>query len=371
MSVNFVPVDASEIEKFVLGMLEMHVGEPLFPGDERRVFGEAMTATLISALNFVDDACRQRILRYARGEVLDAIGDMRGVKRLEPEKAHIIARFSASAPVQSAITIPQGTKIGDGTSLFFVTDAVAVISSGGKYVDIGCTSIEGSSQYAKLSVGAIARMVDLIPGVSSVENITESTGGHDGETYDEDGDEHYRERIRLASGSYSVAGSEEAYRFWALSADPGITAVAIANPADGHVQIVPIMQGGALPTQDVLDKIVMVCNDIKVRPMTDLVTAVMPVIKPFDVEVHYYTLAGGEREAIEAVEADGGAISRYILWQMTQLGRDINPDQLRKEILSAGAMRVEVTAPGFQVLSVTEVAQFSGNLAVSHEVAEE
>jgi hypothetical protein len=41
-------------------------------------------------------------------------------------------------------------------------------------------------------------MVDLIPYISSAENITISGGGDDGEPYNEIGDDKYRERIRLS-----------------------------------------------------------------------------------------------------------------------------------------------------------------------------
>jgi phage-related baseplate assembly protein len=369
--ITFVPVDAEVIEREILATLEAGTGEFLFPGDERRLFGEAMTMTAVALLNYINDAAKQRLLRYARGEILDALGEMRGVNRLEPEKAHIVIRFSCQAIPTSNITIPQGTNVGDGGALVFSTDTVAVISAGQSAVDVLCTSTSGGSIYANISVGVIARLIDLVPGVSEVTNIEPSIGGDDGETYDEAGDAHFRERIQLASGGFSAAGSEEAYRFWALSADPDIAAVAVANPSDGRVAIVPIMRGGMLPSQSVLDKIVTVCSDEKVRPMTDLVTAVSPIPALFDINVKYFTDAASENATVTAVESANGSIKRYIEWQMTQLGRDINPDRLRKEILDAGAMRVVVTKPSFLTLDVLSVAQFSGNLTVTHEVAEE
>lgn len=60
------------------------------------------------------------------------------------------------------------------------------------------------------------------------------------------------------------------------------------------------------------------------------------------------------------------------------LGRDINPDQLRKRILSpswgenlTGAFRVDVVKPTYKALDDTQVAKFSGHLTVSHKVESE
>jgi len=156
-----------------------------------------------------------------------------------------------------------------------------------------------------------------------------------------------------------------------MSADPNIADVSIANPQDGVVKIVPIMLGGLLPSQEVLDKIVVTCSDAKVRPMTDIVIAAEPISEPFSVDVVYYVDAASEAATVANVEADGGAVERYIQWQITKLGRDINPDQLRKEILGAGAMRVDVIEPAFKQLDVYTVAQWSGSITVSHQVTEE
>ena len=62
-------------------------------------------------------------------------------------------------------------------------------------------------------------------------------------------------------------------------------------------------------------------------------------------------------------------------WQCGALGRDINPDQLRKLILCpdwdaslVGADRVEVTKPVFTELDDSKVAKFSGTVSITHEV---
>ena len=57
---------------------------------------------------------------------------------------------------------------------------------------------------------------------------------------------------------------------------------------------------------------------------------------------------------------------------MAALGRDINPDQLRRFLLApttgTGALRVDIVKPAFAELSKTQVARLSGAPVVSYEV---
>ena len=60
---NFIPTDAKTVSDTVLVERENGVGEPLYPGDERRMFGEVLAQVLVSVYNTVNDSCRQRMLR--------------------------------------------------------------------------------------------------------------------------------------------------------------------------------------------------------------------------------------------------------------------------------------------------------------------
>ena len=61
-------------------------------------------------------------------------------------------------------------------------------------------------------------------------NLTESAGGDDGEPYTEDGDNMFRERVRLAVNAFSLAGPERAYEYWIKSADSNIIDVKTIVP---------------------------------------------------------------------------------------------------------------------------------------------
>ena len=111
----------------------------------------------------------------------------------------------------------------------------------------------------------------------------------------------------------------------------------------------------------------------EVRPLGDRVTVsgVEPV--EYDIEFVYYMPVTEENSVVEFVEADGGAIDKYIAWQSERIGRAINPDRLRADILKSdinpvGAERVEIISPTYQTLASTQIAQWSGKAIVSHEI---
>ena len=108
--INFIEVDAGEIYNMIITALETKVSEPLYPGDERRLFGEAVAAVMVAVFNKLNDDARQSLLRYARGTVLDAIGERVDTPRLEPNKASTVLRFSMSQALGQNVVIPAGTR---------------------------------------------------------------------------------------------------------------------------------------------------------------------------------------------------------------------------------------------------------------------
>lgn len=366
---SFVETDSAKLYTAIIGSLMDECNEALYPGDERRIFGEALVAVFVALYSEFNDKMKQRTLRYARGEVLDALGERYGVERAAPAKAYATFRFAVAAGQAENIIIPEGTRITTDGSVYFATAETAVLQTGELFADVVGYCTTGGSQYNGFSTGTIATLVDLIPYISEVKNTTISTGGDDGEPYTEEGDDRYRERIRLAPATQSTAGPESGYRFFALSADPDIIDVAIDSPSANVIDIYPLMADGGLPDDETLRKVEAVCSADDVRPMTDKVTAKAPTQVSYDIELKYYCTKANEADAIKAVEGEGGAIYQYNEWQTAALARDINPDKLRLLILSnSGADRVDVVKPTFAELSKTQVAKFSGTLNVTHEV---
>ena len=370
---DFIETDSAKLYTSIIGSLMDSCDEALYPGDERRIFGEGIVALFVSMFSLFNDKAKQRTLRYARGNVLDAIGDRHSIPRLAPTKATAVFRFSVAVSQGENIIIPAGTRITADGGVYFATLETSVLPAWSTFVDIEAECTTGGSDYNGYAVGTVSTLVDLIPYISNVANITASAGGDDGEPYTEVGDEKYRERIRLSPAIQSTAGPESAYRYFVLSADPNIIDVAIDCPEDepNVVNLYPLMVGGALPGEAVMQKVQDALSD-DVRPMTDKVNVVSPTAVEYQLEIKYYCTKDDEASTIETIEGDGGAIDQYNEWQTAALARDINPDQLRRFILApktgTGAMRVDVIKPTFAELSKAQVAKLSGMPIVSHEV---
>lgn len=372
-SFDFVETDSAKIYTSIIGSLMDSCDEALYPGDERRIFGEGLVALFVSLFSLFNDKAKQRTLRYARGNVLDAIGERYNIPRAEPTKATAMFRFSVSEAQNENIIIPAGTRITADGGVYFATLETTVLPAGSIEVNIMAECTTGGTDYNGFVEGTISTLVDLIPYISTVGNITISAGGDDGEPYTEEGDDKYRERIRLSPATQSTAGPESAYRYFVLSADPNIIDVAIDCPEDepNVVNLYPLMTGGELPNEEVLQKVLDTLSD-DVRPMTDKVNAISPAAVEYQVEIKYYCTKDDEAATIETIEGEGGAIDQYNEWQTAALARDINPDQLRRFILApktgTGAMRVDVVKPTFAELTKAQVAKLSGTPVISHEV---
>lgn len=370
---DFVETDTQKIYDEVINALMDSVNEPLYPGDERRIYGEALVMVLVSLYNDMNDAAKQRTLQYARGYVLDALGERVNTVRLQPTPAHDMFRFTVSAPQTNNIIIPQDTRITADGTFYFATDAIGVLQAGETYVDIQATCTAAGSRYNGFTPGSVSVLVDLIPYIESVSNLNGTSGGDDGEPYTEEGDNRFRERIRLAPASFSVAGPESAYEYHALSADPDIIDVKVDSPSANIIDIYALMVGGELPDAETLQKIEDAVNPDDVRPMCDVVTAKAPTQVEYDIELKYYCTIEGEADAINLMEGEGGALDQYNAWQVSELGRDINPSQLLRYTMQTVngevvILRVDITKPTHVSLDKKQVAKFSGNLVVTHEV---
>lgn len=376
-NLNFVEVDSAKIYTTIITELMNYCDEALYPGDERRIFGEALALVLTAVYNDVNDKCKQRMLEHARGTALDALGERQGVYRLSPASASASFLFKLSAAQGENIIIPKGTRITSDGSVYFATEELAMIPAGATEISVNGVCTEGGSAYNGFTVGSIATLVDLIPYVGSVSNTTETTGGDDGEPYTEEGDNNFRIRISLAPSAQSTAGPESAYRYYVLSADPDIIDVAIDCPEDepNTVNLYPLMKGGALPDAETLQKVLEATNAADVRPMTDKVNAIAPEAVEYDIHLIYFCTQDNEAETIQSIEGEGGAIDLYNQWQTAALGRDINPDQLRRFLFAppngTGAIRADIAFPSFTKLGKNQIAKFTGNIEVFHEVTEE
>lgn len=159
---DFITADAADLYRQIITSLEKKTGESLYPGDERRIFGEALVAVFVAMFNAMNDAAQQKMLRYARGEVLDALGERVGVERIPATAATTMLRFSVNAPFTSNIVIPQGTRVTGDSRRYFATVSAAILIAGNTHVDVEAQSTGTGTAYNDISAGVISTIVDPI-----------------------------------------------------------------------------------------------------------------------------------------------------------------------------------------------------------------
>lgn len=368
----FTTTDANELYDEVIEKLQSDVGETLYPGDERRIFGESLCGLWVILYNTIDNVAKQTFLRWARNEILDAIGDMfYQTYRLQAEPAKTTLRYSINDYFDRDITISAGTRAETGDGKCFATDIDAVIRIGELSVDIPATAIEGGSDYNGYLSGSIVTMTDLVSFVDAVTNLTTTSDGTDVEK-----DDAYRERIRLAMDRPSNAASRNGIIYFVKSADVLISDVCVTTPKENHIDVSFVLSNGNLPDENLISTVESIVLRDDVRAMNDVITVKSPDPIEYDINIKYYVAAENEASAVQAIEETSyvdetgaictGAIEQYRLWQDSKIKRDINPDKLIKLILDAGADRVQIISPTYLEIKDHEVAHFSGNITIEH-----
>ena len=349
--VSFAETDAEIVKKEIIARYETIAGRTLADGDPVRLFLLSIAELLILQRNLIDYTGKMNLLAYSKGDYLDHLGALLDVERIPAKRAETTLTFVLSTAETGAI-IPEGTRVTtQDERAYFATAEALSIPAGQLTAQVAAICTEPGDAGNHLAIGSLTKLVDPLPYVDSVKNATVTAGGADKES-----DESYRERIHEAPESFSDAGSYGAYAFFAKSANPDIADVFITSPSPGEVKIMPLMTGGEIPEEEVLKDVLEACNDKTVRPLTDQVSVQAPTVKNYDIQITYYIGADSESFSATIQQAVTEAVNQYVEWQKEKLGRDINPSQLMKNIIEAGAKRAEITEPVFTKVENTEVA---------------
>ena len=357
--INFVDYDSEKVISELVSQFESVIGETLQPSDERRIFLNQLAQVIVLLKANINDTGNQVLLRTARGEALDAIGELFSVSRLEAGYAKCTLKFTLSAVQSNPITIPQGTRATPDGNIYFATDKALVIPANTLSGEVSATATDSGTANNGYSEGQIKYIVDNVQYLSKVENTTESTGGTERET-----DDDYRARIRLVPESFSTAGCEDGYKFWAQSV-AGVKDVSVNSPSAGVVNIYITTDDGSTPSQELLTAVDNAVSAKNRRPLTDSVEVKAPTTKTYSINFTYYIASENMGDTSVIAENVAKAVQEYILWQGDKLGRDINPDKLRNLILNAGASRVTMTSPTYTQIGTGEIASLTGSPSIT------
>uniref|UniRef100_A0AAU8B617 Baseplate assembly protein n=1 Tax=Dulem virus 34 TaxID=3145752 RepID=A0AAU8B617_9CAUD len=318
-------------------------------------------AQIYQAMQYVDRAGKQSLLKYSYSDFLDNLGLLKGVTRKAAEAATTTLRFTASASRTVATAIPKGTRVSSGGSVYFETTEYAEIPAGDLTVDVAAVCTDTGTAGNGMVAGELSTMVDPVPYVAGVANVTETEGGAEIES-----DADLAERIYLAPGAYSTAGPEDGYLYHAKAFSAAIGDVVATSDHDaGQVDIVFIMADGSTPGEEMISGLKDYLSDKTIRPMTDLVTVSAPEEVIYSIGLTYYINRSDSARAVTIQAAVEQAVADFVTWQRT-IGRDINPSRLVQLVMAAGAKRVTLTAPEFVAVGATDVAALSGTPSINY-----
>ncbi len=352
----FAQKDAAAVEREIIAGHEAASGRTLARGDPVRLFLESIAAVIIQQRSLIDFTGKQNLLYYSREGFLEHLGALLAVYRIPAAAAETTLRFTLSTTRPGASIIPAGTRAtpGGGDATFALMESVTIPA--GELIGEGVAECVTPGEIGNGYLpGQIKRLVDPLPWVQSVENITETAGGADTES-----DDSLRERIQIAPEKFSVGGPTGAYEYWARTAHQSISDVSVISPVPGEVHIYPLLAGGELPSEEILNAVDAICSAEDIRPTSDLVSVLEPTQVEYSVDLGYWidrkraSMGDGIVLAVEA------AVQAFVAWQCEALGRDINPSKLIAAIVGAGAKRVAVTTPIFAELTPAQVAKCTG-----------
>ena len=363
-NVEFVNKTAEEIFAEEVQAWESAMGRSLAMADPYRLligWASAIDAQLYAAIN---ESAKLNMPRYAFGDYLDSMAELfyMGLTRLPASAAKTTIRFTLSEPSESVTAVPVGTQCTkDGTAIFATTET-AYIPAGDLSVDVPaeCTAAGIAGNGYEAGTIDVCMDRDNVTNLESVSNITVSEGGADVE-----GDEEFYERMRESMGAYSTAGSEESYIYHARSANANVGGVRVRRPEPGCVDVFILKTDGSLPDAELIQSVEEHLSSDTVRPLTDYVTVKAPTPQEFTVNVTWY-MERDSAVSYEQAESDiEAAIQEYLTWQTTEIGRDINPDVLTRNMMQTGIKRIEITEPHFTTVSDYAVAYCVGVPTVS------
>lgn len=328
--------------------------------DPNRVQLYAIALDLLQIEQYVDRAGKQDLLKYSYGEFLDNLAGNRRVTRQQASTARTTIRFTLSEPRDYAIGIPAGMRATNGDGIYFMTEDYSEVPAGAGFADVDAICTEVGIKGNNFLKGQINILVDPLPYVESVENVTDTSGG----TGLED-DASLAERTYLAPSGYSTAGPQDAYAYWAKTYNTAIGSVRPTSPAPCEVVVYVLMRDGTLPGEEVVEGLQEFLQDREIRPMTDFVTVSAPAVRTYDIELTYYIGRSNKAQAAAIQSRVNEAIDAYNKWQTTEIGRDINPSELIRRIREAGAKRPVIASPEYTPIGDTEVAQL-GTLKIAY-----
>lgn len=323
----------------------------LASADDRRILLQTGAYFIFQGYMFSDDAGKMGLLKYSRGKFLENLGALKHISRNGALSATVTIRFALKEPRLTTTGIPVGTRLTAGDGVYFSTLEYGEIRIGETVVEITAVCMTPGSAGNNYEIGDISTIVDPVPYIDGAGNITRPENGTDIED-----DESLRKRIYMAPSAYSTAGTNDAYAYFVREFNSEVSDVRIISPAPCIVEIRYLLKEGEVPGEESISSLKAYLSQSSIRPLTDQVVVKAPELIPYDLKVKYFINQSDSNRVISIKKCVEEAIRSYEIWQRSKMGRDINPNELIRLILVAGAKRAEITSPDFKVVGAESVA---------------
>jgi phage-related baseplate assembly protein len=323
----------------------------IYPADSRRIMLNTVAGKLYQLAVIMDERHRLNFLQYMYGDFLKNWGSNFGFSKTGLESAKTVLRFKLAEAGTTDVTIPAGTRATSGDHVYFEVDEDTVISAGELYADTSATcTIQGTAGNG-YTTGQINMIVDPINLVEEVENISQSSGGHDEYT-----DQELRELIYNCQDGYTTAGSEGSYREITKQYSANITDVKVISNTAGEVAVYLLLQDGNVPDEAYCNNVLEYINSQGLTPDTDKVSVIAPSITPYSISATYYIPDDNKEIADGIRDAVADAAAGFADYTQSRIGRAVNPNTLTAFATAAGASRIVIDSPSYSATDGTSVA---------------
>lgn len=325
---HYVTYDPKEIWFEMMMAYNEAGGDILYPGDEKEMLLRSVLADVVQVFAGVDNALRMSTLRYAVGDYLDVIGELRNCERIQAAAAKATVTIVTNATGVSE-TLAAGTALTADGAIFYLLDEDIALSGYQQTFTASVTADRTGSVGNGLLSGTPMHMQTPHPAINSISATSDATGGQEKEE-----DDYYRERIR-EQGLVSIStGPASQYESAAKAVSSVIIDAKALNLGAGRVGIYLILSD-TTGAAALLEAVAEALNGEEVRPLTDTVSVYQATNIPYTLNVEY--IADNSSATNQAI-AD--AVEAYQEWQDNAIGTAFNPDRLMAAIYQAGATRV-------------------------------
>jgi phage-related baseplate assembly protein len=375
---DYAQIAAQTIAEYEADFLAIQaVAKTLAPGDPVRIILLRMAARESQYRSLMNWGFQQNFILSAVGDNLDAIGSNYGAlgARLQAGPAITTLQFSIAAPINASIDIPLGTIVSGASStvnITFATVADATLVAGNTTVTVNATCTVNGAIGNGFTSGQLTNSNLSLPYIVSVTNLTTSQGGADTEA-----DDAYANRLALVPGAFSVAGSYQAYQYWAFTSNVSVSSASVVGPGGditgrspttsaGVVNVYAMLQGGVVPNSGVLAQITSFLSASTIRPLGDSVSVLAPTVTNYNIVGTYY-VDPQNQNLLTTIQAQVQAVlGAFNIWTSAKIGRTINPEYLGQLLMEAGASDYVLSAPTRAVLDAGHIGIQSGTMALTY-----